>query len=145
MSVETSVTDAVVTWKFGHDGGLELTALKLQYKKGSQSNWQEIQIKPPNKIKYTIMDLEPNTNYKFRILATNSLGTSPPSSIYLAKTTKSGKLAFCNTCLEVTLNFSRISPTFFKSKSILNFLESAVYSLPIKTYLVFDYLSKYYF
>ena len=98
LSVETSVTDAVVTWKFGNDGGLELTALKLQYKKGSQSNWQEIQIKPPNKIKYTIMDLEPNTNYKFRILATNSLGTSPPSSIYLAKTTKSGKRAFCNTC-----------------------------------------------
>lgn len=89
LSVETSVTGAVVTWKFGDDGGLELTALKLQYKKDSQSDWQEIQIKPPNKVKYIIMDLEPNTNYKFRILATNSLGTSPPSSIYL-KTTKSG-------------------------------------------------------
>ncbi|XP_020611511.1 fibroblast growth factor receptor 2-like isoform X2 [Orbicella faveolata] len=88
LSVETSVTGAVVTWKFGDDGGLELTALKLQYKKDSQSDWQEIQIKPPNKVKYIIMDLEPNTNYKFRILATNSLGTSPPSSIYL-KTTKS--------------------------------------------------------
>jgi len=91
LSVETSVTNAVVTWKFGDDGGLALIALKLQYKKGSQSNWQEIQIKPPNKVKYTIMELEPNTNYKFRILATNSLGSSPPSSIYLAKTTKSGR------------------------------------------------------
>ncbi|KAJ7390038.1 hypothetical protein OS493_027563 [Desmophyllum pertusum] len=89
LSVETSVTDALVTWKFGDDGGLELIALKLQYKQGSQNKWQEIQIKPPNKAKYTIMDLEPNTNYNFRILATNSLGTSPPSSIYLAKTTKS--------------------------------------------------------
>lgn len=91
LSVETSESDAVVTWTFGDDGGLELIALKLQYKKGSQSNWQEIQIKPPNIVKYTITDLEPNTNYKFRILATNSLGTSPPSSIYLAKTTKSGR------------------------------------------------------
>lgn len=91
LSVETKVTDALVTWQFGDDGGLELIALKLQYKKGSQSKWQEIQIKPPNKVKYTIMDLEPNTNYNFRILATNSLGTSPPSSIYLAKTSKSGR------------------------------------------------------
>lgn len=91
LSVETGVTDALVTWKFGDDGGLELIALKLQYKKGSDSKWQEIQIKPPNKVKYTIMDLEPNTNYNFRILATNSLGTSPPSSIYFAKTTKSGR------------------------------------------------------
>ncbi|XP_078378637.1 fibroblast growth factor receptor 2-like isoform X1 [Oculina patagonica] len=97
LSVETKVTDALVTWKFGDDGGLELIALKLQYKKGSQSKWQEIQIKPPNKVKYTIMDLEPNTNYNFRILATNSLGTSPPSSIYLAKTSKSESKASAHT------------------------------------------------
>ena len=90
INVETSVSNAVVTWKFGDDGGLELVALKLQYKEGSESRWQEIQIKPPNKVKYTIMDLKSNTNYKFRILATNSLGTSPPSTTYLAKTGKAG-------------------------------------------------------
>ena len=105
--METGVTDAVITWKFGDDGGLELTALKLQYKKDSQSNWQEIQIKPPNKVKYTITDLQPNTNYKFRILATNSLGTSPPSSIYHTKTTRSGMWAFRNTGLKCSLNFQK--------------------------------------
>ena len=85
------MTDALVTWRFGDDGGLELIALKVQHKKDSQSKWREIQIKPPNKVKITIMDLEPNTNYNFRILATNSLGTSPPSSIYFAKTSKAGR------------------------------------------------------
>lgn len=72
---------------------MKLIALKLQYKEyteGSEMSWQEIQIKPPNKIKYTIMDLKPNTNYKFRIFATNILGTSPASTTYLAKTGKSG-------------------------------------------------------
>ena len=48
LSVETRVTDALVTWRFGDDGALELNALKVQYKKDSQSKWQEIQIKPPN-------------------------------------------------------------------------------------------------
>ena len=90
IDVETSVSNAVVTWKFGDDGGLELNALKLQYKEGSETRWQEIQIKPPNRVKYTIMDLKSNTNYKFRILATNNLGTSPPSTTYLAKTGKAG-------------------------------------------------------
>ena len=91
VAVETSVSDAVVRWKFGDDGGLELIALKLQYQETSESTWHEIQITPPKKDKYTIMDLKPDTNYKFRILATNSLGTSPPSSVFMAKTSKSGR------------------------------------------------------
>ena len=91
IAVETSASEALVRWKFGDDGGLELTALRLQYKESSENRWQEIQIKPPNRIKYPIMDLKPNTNYKFRILATNSLGSSPPSSIYLAKTSNLGR------------------------------------------------------
>ncbi|PFX30405.1 Tyrosine kinase receptor Cad96Ca [Stylophora pistillata] len=87
ISVETTDREALVTWTFNDDGGLELNALILQYRKGEQE-WNEIQIKPPNKNKYTIMYLDPDTNYNFRILATNNLGTSTPSSNYFAKTKK---------------------------------------------------------
>ncbi|XP_066029394.1 fibroblast growth factor receptor 2 isoform X1 [Pocillopora verrucosa] len=88
ISVETTDREALVTWTFNDDGGLELKALILQYRKSSQKDWDEIQIKPPNKNKYTIMYLDPDTNYNFRILATNSLGTSTPSSTYFANTKK---------------------------------------------------------
>ena len=91
ISVETTDREALVTWTFNDDGGLELKALILQYRKSSQKDWNEIQIKPPNKNKYTIMYLDPDTNYNFRILATNSLGTSTPSSTYFANTKKKGK------------------------------------------------------
>lgn len=91
ISVETTDREALVTWTFNDDGGLELKALILQYRKSSQKDWDEIQIKPPNKNKYTIMYLDPDTNYNFRILATNSLGTSTPSSTYFANTKKKGK------------------------------------------------------
>lgn len=90
VDVETSVSKATVRWKFGDDGGLELISLALQYKEVSETEWQEIQIKPPNRDKYTITDLESNTNYGFRILATNILGSSPPSATFLSKTGKSG-------------------------------------------------------
>ena len=89
--METTDREALVTWTFNDDGGLELNALILQYRKSSQKDWDEIQIKPPNKNKYTIMYLDPDTNYNFRILATNSLGTSTPSSTYFANTKKKGK------------------------------------------------------
>lgn len=88
IAVETSASEAVVKWKLGDNGGLELIALKLQYKEGSENTWQEIQIKPPNKFKHTIMDLQPDTSYKFLILATNSLGSSPPSATFIVKTSK---------------------------------------------------------
>lgn len=91
IAVETSSSEAVVKWKLGDNGGLELIALKLQYKEGSENTWQEIQIKPPNKFKYTIMDLQPDASYKFRILATNSLGSSPPSATFIVKTSKMGR------------------------------------------------------
>lgn len=89
VDVETSVSKATVRWKFGDDGGLELISLALQYKEVSETEWQEIQIKPPDRDKYTITDLESNTNYGFRILATNILGSSPPSATFLSKTGKS--------------------------------------------------------
>ena len=88
--METTDREALVTWTFNDDGGLELNALILQYRKG-EKEWNEIQVKPPNKNKYTIMYLDPDTNYNFRILATNNLGTSTPSSNYFAKTKKTGK------------------------------------------------------
>ena len=90
VDVETSVSKAIVRWKFGDDGGLELISLTLQYKEVSEKEWQEIQIKPPDRDKYTITDLESNTNYGFRILATNILGSSPLSAIFVSKTGKSG-------------------------------------------------------
>ena len=90
VDVETSVSKAVVMWKFGDDGGMELISLTLQYKEVPETEWQEIQIKPPDRDKYTITDLVPNTNYGFRILATNILGSSPPSSIFVTKTGKPG-------------------------------------------------------
>lgn len=94
VSVERSPNLAVVKWKFGEDGGSPLISLTLQYiLESSVSTWKQVHITPPDITQYTIVDLEPNTYYKFRILATNEIGNSPPSSIYLAKTTKSGKYA----------------------------------------------------
>ncbi|XP_031565841.1 fibroblast growth factor receptor 4-like isoform X2 [Actinia tenebrosa] len=95
LSVTTSSTTAEVKWEFSDNGGVELESLTLQYKVSSDKRWKAIQITPPDTTTHTITDLRSDTNYNYRILATNQLGSSPPSSIYMAKTKlkekKSGK------------------------------------------------------
>ncbi|XP_020894216.1 fibroblast growth factor receptor 4 isoform X2 [Exaiptasia diaphana] len=86
LSVKTSPTTAEVTWEFSYDGGVKLLSLTLQYKISSKQKWNSIQITPAEATTYTITDLQSDTNYNYRILASNSIGSSPYSSIYMAKT-----------------------------------------------------------
>ena len=90
LSVKTSPTTAEVTWEFSYDGGIKLLSLTLQYKISSSEKWKSIQITPAEATTYTITDLQSDTNYNYRILASNSIGSSAYSSIYMAKTMKKG-------------------------------------------------------
>jgi len=90
-SVKTSPDTAEVTWEFAYNGGTKLLSLTLQYKISSKTKWNSVKIIPAETTTYTITDLEADTNYNYRIMATNSVGSSPFSSIYMAKTMQKGK------------------------------------------------------
>lgn len=70
---------------------MKLLSLTLQYKISSSKKWSSVQITPAESTTYTIKDLESDTNYNYRIKATNAIGSSPYSSIYMAKTMQKGK------------------------------------------------------
>ena len=92
ISVMPYSSRAVVRWKFADNGGLPLVSLTLEYRVNTDKKWQSLQLTPADRKQYTITELEPDTNYQFRIRAENKLGRSEASVAYIAQTSKPGRL-----------------------------------------------------
>ncbi|XP_048030606.1 brother of CDO isoform X1 [Megalobrama amblycephala] len=86
MATETS---AYVTWIPRGNRGFPIQSFRVEYrklKKGS-GEWEvAVNNIPPSRLSVEITGLEKGTSYKFRVLAVNVLGESPPSAASKAYT-----------------------------------------------------------
>uniref|UniRef100_A0A8C1AHG3 BOC cell adhesion associated, oncogene regulated n=1 Tax=Cyprinus carpio carpio TaxID=630221 RepID=A0A8C1AHG3_CYPCA len=80
MATETS---AYVTWIPRGNRGFPIQSFRVQYKKlrKGSGEWEvAVENIPPSRLSVEITGLEKGTSYKFRVLAVNVLGASPPSA-----------------------------------------------------------------
>jgi hypothetical protein len=76
-----SSTELSVAFTLGVDGGDEITGLEYDYKKSSESTWNENNILGSTTSPFTITGLAESTKYDVRIRATNSIGASANSGV----------------------------------------------------------------
>ncbi|XP_016296715.1 brother of CDO-like [Sinocyclocheilus anshuiensis] len=80
MATETS---AYVTWIPRGNRGFPIQSFRVEYKKLRKGSGEwEVAVNniPPSRLSVEITGLEKGTSYKFRVLAVNVLGASPPSA-----------------------------------------------------------------
>uniref|UniRef100_A0AAY4AU35 Brother of CDO n=1 Tax=Denticeps clupeoides TaxID=299321 RepID=A0AAY4AU35_9TELE len=78
-----SETSAYVTWIPRGNRGFPIQSFRVEYKKLRKAGeeWEvAVENIPPSRLSVEITSLEKGTTYKFRVLAVNVLGESPPSA-----------------------------------------------------------------
>ncbi|XP_030625449.1 brother of CDO [Chanos chanos] len=78
-----SETSAYVTWIPRGNRGFPIQSFRVEYKKLRKGGGEwEVAVEniPPSRLSVEITGLEKGTSYKFRVLAVNVLGASPPSA-----------------------------------------------------------------
>ncbi|XP_076146759.1 brother of CDO [Alosa pseudoharengus] len=77
-------TSAYVTWIPRGNRGFPIQSFRVEYKrlrKAGDNEWDvAVENIPPSRLSVEVTNLEKGTSYKFRVLAVNVLGASPPSS-----------------------------------------------------------------
>lgn len=72
-----------ISWQNGNDGYGPLRNFTIQFQTTEQEedNWDTVpDVVPPDVTTFTVTGLKPNTTYRFRVAATNDIGTSPFSN-----------------------------------------------------------------
>uniref|UniRef100_A0A4W6CCV5 Cell adhesion associated, oncogene regulated n=1 Tax=Lates calcarifer TaxID=8187 RepID=A0A4W6CCV5_LATCA len=78
MATESSV---YVTWIPRANGGFPVTAFRVEYRRGRSAEWVVAADNiSPLKLSVEVRNLEPGSTYKFRVVAMNMYGESPPST-----------------------------------------------------------------
>ncbi|GAA6235696.1 cell adhesion molecule-related/down-regulated by oncogenes-like [Lates japonicus] len=76
MATESSV---YVTWIPRANGGFPVTAFRVEYRRGRSAEWVVAADNiSPLKLSVEVRNLEPGSTYKFRVVAMNMYGESPP-------------------------------------------------------------------
>lgn len=77
---------AVILWENGHSGNVPFEKFEIQSQTDASSSYQTNWEASPDETKrnqsyvsFTVGNLKPNTGYRFRIIAWNEVGASPPS------------------------------------------------------------------
>lgn len=79
-------------WRVPDDGGKPVESITIEFKNSSSLNdWTKMKIGRPI-YSYTVMNLSPGLRYNFKVLATNSIGSSEYSEIVTKKTKEIGKV-----------------------------------------------------
>ncbi|KAM6973767.1 cell adhesion molecule-related/down-regulated by oncogenes [Aplochiton taeniatus] len=77
MATESSV---YVTWIPRANGGSPITAFRVEYRRGRSAEWVVAADNiSPLKLSVEVRNLEPGSTYRFRVVAVNTYGESPPS------------------------------------------------------------------
>ncbi|XP_077051819.1 contactin-1a-like [Siphateles boraxobius] len=81
---EVMASSVRVTWSHGTDNLSPISTYSIQYRDASEQDWRDASTAPVNvegnAEMATVMNLTPWTEYEFRVTATNTLGTGPPSA-----------------------------------------------------------------
>ncbi|XP_054621826.1 brother of CDO isoform X1 [Dunckerocampus dactyliophorus] len=87
-------TSAYVTWIPRGNRGFPIQSFRVEYKKVKKAgeDWvTAVENIPPSRLSVEITGLEKGTSYKFRVLAVNVIGSSPPSAPSKAYTVVGGR------------------------------------------------------
>ncbi|XP_041823776.1 brother of CDO isoform X2 [Melanotaenia boesemani] len=87
-------TSAYVTWIPRGNRGFPIQSFRVEYKKVKKpgEDWvTAVENIPPSRLSVEIMGLEKGTSYKFRVVAVNVIGSSPPSAPSKAYTVVGGR------------------------------------------------------
>ncbi|XP_047205714.1 brother of CDO [Girardinichthys multiradiatus] len=87
-------TSAYVTWIPRGNRGFPIQSFRVEYKKVKRpgEEWvMAVENIPPSRLSVEITGLEKGTSYKFRVVAVNVIGSSPPSAPSKAYTVVGGK------------------------------------------------------
>ncbi|XP_075994279.1 brother of CDO isoform X2 [Genypterus blacodes] len=87
-------TSAYVTWIPRGNRGFPIQSFRVEYKKVKKAgeDWvTAVENIPPQRLSVEITDLEKGTSYKFRVVAVNVIGPSPPSAPSKAYTVVGGR------------------------------------------------------
>uniref|UniRef100_A0A3Q2YBV3 Brother of CDO n=1 Tax=Hippocampus comes TaxID=109280 RepID=A0A3Q2YBV3_HIPCM len=87
-------TSAYVTWMPRGNRGFPIQSFCVEYKKVKKAgeDWvTAVENIPPSRLSVEITDLEKGTSYKFRVVAVNVIGSSPPSAPSKAYTVVGGR------------------------------------------------------
>ncbi|KAG7259719.1 hypothetical protein CRUP_028203, partial [Coryphaenoides rupestris] len=87
-------TSAYVTWIPRGNRGFPIQSFRVEYKKVKKAgeDWvTAVANIPPSRLSVEIVDLEKGTSYKFRVVAVNVIGCSPPSAPSKAYTVVGGR------------------------------------------------------
>ncbi|XP_063063556.1 brother of CDO [Engraulis encrasicolus] len=79
MATETS---AYVTWIPRGNRGFPIQSFRVEYRRLKKENEWAVAVEniPPSRLSVEVTNLEKGTSYKFRVIAVNYLGASPPSA-----------------------------------------------------------------
>ncbi|XP_029384876.1 brother of CDO [Echeneis naucrates] len=87
-------TSAYVTWIPRGNRGFPIQSFRVEYKKVKKAgeDWvTAVENIPPSRLSVEITNLEKGTSYKFRVVAVNVIGSSPPSAPSKAYTVVGGR------------------------------------------------------
>ncbi|XP_069369001.1 brother of CDO isoform X2 [Paralichthys olivaceus] len=87
-------TSAYVTWIPRGNRGFPIQSFRVEYKKVKKAgeDWvTAVENIPPSRLSVEITGLEKGTSYKFRVVAVNVIGSSPPSAASKAYTVVGGR------------------------------------------------------
>lgn len=87
-------TSAYVSWIPRANRGFPIQSFRVEYKKVKKAgeDWvTAVENIPPSRLSVEITDLEKGTSYKFRVVAVNVIGSSPPSAPSKAYTVVGGR------------------------------------------------------
>lgn len=87
-------TSAYVTWIPRGNRGFPIQSFRVEYKKVKKAgeDWvTAVENIPPSRLSVEIIGLEKGTSYKFRVVAVNVIGSSPPSAPSKAYTVVGGR------------------------------------------------------
>ncbi|XDV53632.1 hypothetical protein PO909_022082 [Leuciscus waleckii] len=92
---EVTASSVRVTWSHGTDNLSPISTYSIQYRDVSEQDWRDATTAPVNvegnAEMATVINLTPWTEYEFRVTATNTLGTGPPSDASPRITTREAR------------------------------------------------------
>uniref|UniRef100_A0A8C1SSS2 Contactin 1 n=1 Tax=Cyprinus carpio TaxID=7962 RepID=A0A8C1SSS2_CYPCA len=127
VRVDEVMTSSVrVTWSHGTDNLSPISKYSIQYRDvQAQQDWRDASTSPVNvegnAEMATVINLTPWTEYEFRVIATNTLGTGPPSDPSPKITTRETRPVVApsdiggggETSRELTITWTPVQPQYY--------------------------------
>ncbi|XP_052400437.1 contactin-1a [Carassius gibelio] len=123
---EVMASSVRVTWSHGTDNLSPISKYNIQYRDvREQQDWREASTSPVNvegnAEMASVINLTPWTEYEFRVIATNTLGTGPPSDPSPKITTKEARPVVApsdisgggGTSRELTITWTPVQPQYY--------------------------------